>query len=55
MYIDDIIVTGKSDEEHLYNLEEVLNRLEKAGMQLKKEKCMYMMPVVEYLKSQNQQ
>ena len=49
VYIDDIIVTGKDDEEHLNNLNEVLSRVEKAGMRLKKEKCVYMMPEVEYL------
>ena len=34
VYIDDIIVTGlgKTDEEYLHNLSEVLSRLEKAGM-----------------------
>ena len=45
MYIDDIIVTGKTDD--LHNLGEVLRRLEKAGMRLK-EKCVYMVPEVEY-------
>ncbi len=30
VYIDDIIVIGKSEEEHLEKLEEVLSRLEKA-------------------------
>ena len=49
MYIDDIIVMGKTDEEHLRNLDEVLSRLERAGMRLKKEKCVYMVPEVEYL------
>ena len=42
MYIDDIIVMGKTDEEHLWNLDEVLSRLERADMRLKKEKCVYM-------------
>ena len=49
VYIDDIIVTGKTEEEHLQNLNEVLSRLEKAGMRLKKEKCKYMVPEIEYL------
>lgn len=49
MYIDDIIVTGKTDEEHHRNLNEVLNRLEKAGMRLKEVKCKYMVPEIEYL------
>ena len=31
-YIDDIIITGKSDEEHLEDLEEVLKRLQRHGV-----------------------
>ena len=36
-YIDDILVTGRSDKEHLKNLEEVLSRLRRYGLRLKKE------------------
>ena len=49
IYLDDILVTGKTQAEHLKNLNEVLTRLEKAGMRLKKNKCVFMMSVVEYL------
>ena len=49
VYIDDILVTGKSTEEHLHNLETVLQRLEQAGLRLKREKCSFMLPSVEYL------
>ena len=49
VYIDDILVTGRTEEEHLQNLEEVLSRLEKAGIRLKKSKCAFMLPSVEYL------
>ena len=31
-YLDDILVTGSSDTEHLESLKEVLTRLEKAGL-----------------------
>ena len=31
-YIDDILVTGASEEEHLHNLEEVLKRLQQHGV-----------------------
>ena len=48
-YIDDIIITGQTKKEHLHNLSEVLSRLERAGMKLKENKCVYMMPKVEYL------
>ena len=31
-YLDDILVTGRTDEEHLHNLDKVLSRLARAGM-----------------------
>lgn len=49
VYIDDILVTGETDEEHLHNLEEVLTHLEKADLRLKRNKCAFMLPAVEYL------
>ena len=36
VYLDDILVTGKTETEHTRNLEEVLTCLEKAGLRLKK-------------------
>ncbi len=49
VYIDDILVTGETESEHLQNLEEALQRLETAGMRLKRSKCRFMMNEVEYL------
>ena len=49
VYLDDRLISGKSPQEHLVNLEEVLKRLEDAGLRLKKEKCSFLMPEVEYL------
>ena len=49
VYIDDILVTGKTTEEHLANLEAVLSRLETAGLRLKQNKCAFLLPSVEYL------
>ena len=46
---DDILVSGKTDEEHLANLNEVLSRLGSAGLRLKMSKCSFMQPSVEYL------
>lgn len=47
--VDDILVSGSSDEEHLANLEEVLKRLFEAGLRLKKKKCSFMVEEVVYL------
>ena len=47
--MDDILVMGKSTEEHLYILENVLSKLESAGLQLDKSKCYFLCPKVEYL------
>ena len=49
VYLDDILITGRSQQDHLKNLEKVLKRLEEAGMRLKQEKCTFLMPEVEYL------
>ena len=48
-FIDDILITGATEEEHLRNLEEVLSRLEKHGVRIKRSKCSFMQPSVEYL------
>ncbi|XP_041473721.1 uncharacterized protein K02A2.6-like [Lytechinus variegatus] len=48
-YLDDIIISGKTDEDHLRNLEAVLSRLESNGLRLKKEKCELMKDSVDYL------
>ena len=39
--LDDMIVTGKSDAEHLANLEEVLRRLHHHGLRANKSKCAF--------------
>ena len=48
-FLDDILVTGSSEEEHLKNLESVLQSLMKHGVHLKREKCFFMRTSVEYL------
>ena len=49
VYIDDILITGETKAEHLQTLEEVLKRLVKAGLRVKKNKCKFMVPSVSYL------
>ena len=48
-YIDDIIITGRDDTEHLHALEVVLNRLQEKGFRLKRSKCLFMGDSVEFL------
>jgi len=46
VYLNNIL-SAKSPQEHLRNLEEVLSRLEEARLRLKKEKCAFLLPEVE--------
>ena len=48
-YIDDILITGSTEEEHMRNLEEVLKRLQCHGVKLKTSKCLFLQDSVEYL------
>ena len=49
VYIDNILVTGTDEQNHLKNLELVLQRLELAGLTLKELKCVFTAESVEYL------
>ena len=49
VYIDDILVTGASEQEHLQTLDEVLTRLGEAGLKLKRSKCFFLQMSEEYL------
>ena len=40
---------GSTDENHLERLEKVLQRLEEYGLRVKKAKCDFCQPLVEYL------
>ena len=47
--VDDILISGRNDAEHLKNLTEVLQILSANGLRLKREKCVFMAPEVTYL------
>ena len=49
VYLDDILITGPTVSEHLQSLETVLDRLAKAGLHIKKNKCRFMSSSVIYL------
>ena len=49
VYLDDILVMGKTEEDHLSALEEVLKRLSQAGLKLRRDKCVFAVPSVVYL------
>ncbi|XP_021353194.1 uncharacterized protein K02A2.6-like [Mizuhopecten yessoensis] len=46
--IDDMLITGDSDKEHLRNLKAVLERLDQYGLRLKKEKCEFFKTKVSF-------
>ena len=48
-FLDDVLVTGTTDEEHFNNLYKVMSRLENAGLRLRRDKCVFFAPEVTYL------
>ncbi len=49
VFLDDILVTGHNDKEHLQTLARALDRLQEAGLQLKRSKCTFMENEVMFL------
>ena len=49
VYIDDVIILGRSFEEHLDNLKQVFQRLREAGLKVKPSKCAFFQHEVTYL------
>uniref|UniRef100_A0AAV2LVS7 ribonuclease H n=2 Tax=Knipowitschia caucasica TaxID=637954 RepID=A0AAV2LVS7_KNICA len=47
-YLDDIIVTGANDNEHLENLHKVLQRLQDYGLRARRDKCEFFKPCITY-------
>ena len=49
VYLDDILIIGKTFEDHLENVARVLDRLQEAGLKLKPSKCNFLLKQVQYL------
>ena len=49
VFLDDILVTGKTESEHLQNLHNVLAVLQNNGLRLQRSKCQFLLDKVEYL------
>ncbi|CAD6198484.1 unnamed protein product [Caenorhabditis auriculariae] len=48
-YLDDIIVTGRSTDEHRRNLEALFDRIHNYGFRVRLPKCNFLMPEIRYL------
>jgi hypothetical protein len=48
-FLDDILISGQDEAQHLERLEAVLSRLEKCGLKLQRAKCKFMRDEVVYL------
>ena len=48
-FIDDILVTGHTRQEHKANLRRVLDRIREYGLHLKKSKCLFFQKELEFL------
>ena len=48
-YLDDVLIMGKDDSDHLATLEKVFDRLYQWGVHLKKTKCEFLKQSVQYL------
>ena len=49
VYLDDVLVFGRTIAEHNANLTQVMGRLRRAGLRLKPKKCRFALTEVEYL------
>ena len=49
VYLEDMLITGKRQTEHMENLGEVLKRLRETGLRLQQDKCQFIKDSVVYL------
>ena len=50
VYLDDVLVMGRTFQEHIHILQEVLTRLFKADLKLKPSKCKLVQREIEFLR-----
>ena len=48
-YLDDVVIHSKDLKSHMEHLQDVFNRLERAGLKLKMSKCQFLKPEVQFL------
>ncbi|KFD46887.1 hypothetical protein M514_12245 [Trichuris suis] len=48
-YLDDVIVVGRTEEEHRNNLDAVFKRIGEFGFRVRPEKCLLFLPSIKYL------
>jgi hypothetical protein len=46
--LDDIIITGETEEVHIQRLEQVLHRLKERNLKVNKDKCQFFKDSVQY-------
>lgn len=49
VYLDDVLITGPTEAKHLTALREVLRRMSRAGLRLRRDKCTFLASSVVYL------
>ena len=49
VYLDDILLSSATESEHMQLVDQVLERLQKAGLHARKEKCQFFVSSVTYL------
>ncbi|XP_045452661.1 uncharacterized protein K02A2.6-like [Melitaea cinxia] len=49
VFLDDIIITGRNNQEHVENLHKVFERLKVSGLKVKKDKCEFFQESICYL------
>lgn len=49
VYIDDIIIVGKTFDQHLFNLQQVFHRPKQAGLKVQPSKCQFLQQKVSFL------